>query len=63
VQEGIQEGLHKGRQEALVLLLERRFGKLPAAVKRRVGKIQSADRLDALLLAVLDAKSLDDLPL
>ncbi|MDY0168986.1 MAG: DUF4351 domain-containing protein, partial [Thermoguttaceae bacterium] len=63
IQQGRQEGIQEGRQEALVLLLERRFGKLPAAMKRKVRKIQSAERLDALLVAVLDAKSLDDLSL
>ena len=63
LQEGRQEGLQEGRQEALVLLLERRFGELPATVRQRIREIQSAEQLDALLVAVLDAKSLDDLPL
>ncbi|MDZ7619417.1 MAG: DUF4351 domain-containing protein [Patescibacteria group bacterium] len=57
-----QRGIEKGRQEALLLLLERRFGTIPEAVKERVRGIQSAERLDTLLVAVLDAKTLDDLP-
>jgi hypothetical protein len=57
-----KKGIEKGRQEALLLLLGRRFGSLPEAVTDRVRRIRSAERLDALLLAVLDAKSLDDLP-
>ena len=61
-QEGLQEGLEKGLQKALILQLEKRFGKLDDAVKRRVRRLRSAERLDSLLLAVLDAKSVDDLP-
>ena len=70
LQEGLERGLEKGRQEgrqeglqeALILQLEKRFGKLDAAVKRRVRRLRSAERLDSLLLAVLDAQSVDDLP-
>ena len=66
LQKGRQEGLEKGRQEglqeALILQLEKRFGKLDDAAKRRVRRLRSAERLDSLLLAVLDAKSVDDLP-
>ena len=65
-QEGRQEGLAKGRQEglqeALILQLEKRFGKLDDAVKRRVRRLRSVERLDSLLLAVLDAQSVEDLP-
>ena len=57
-----KRGIEKGRQETLILLLERRFGSLPEAVPDRVCRIRSVERLDALLVAVLDAKSLDDLP-
>ncbi len=62
IKKGRQEGLEKGRQEVLILQLEKRFGKLDDAVKRRVRRIRSAARLDSLLLAVLDAKSVEDLP-
>jgi len=60
--EGIEKGRQEGRQEALILQLEKRFGKVDDAVKRRVRRLRSAERLDSLLLAVLDAKSVDDLP-
>ena len=70
IKKGLREGLEKGRQEgrqeglqeALILQLEKRFGKLDTAVKRRVRRLRSAERLDSLLLAVLDAQSIDDLP-
>jgi predicted transposase YdaD len=61
IQQGREEGRQEGRQEGLFLLLERKFGELPATVRQRIRKIQSAEQLDALLVAVLDAKSLDDL--
>lgn len=62
IKKGRQEGRQEGRQQALILQLEKRFGKLDDAVKRRVRRLRSAERLDTLLLAVLDAKSVDDLP-
>ncbi|MDZ7615537.1 MAG: DUF4351 domain-containing protein, partial [Patescibacteria group bacterium] len=62
IEKGIEKGRQEGRQETLLLQLERKFGSLPEEVKERVRRIQSAERLDALLVAVLDAKALDDLP-
>jgi HNH endonuclease/Domain of unknown function (DUF4351) len=53
----------KGKQEALILLLEKKFGKLSTALRRKVRQIESTERLESLLLAVLDADSLEDLPL
>lgn len=59
---GIAEGLLKGRSEggAALLLrqLERRFGRLPAAIRDRV-RGAAADDLEAWSVAVLDADSLD----
>jgi peptidoglycan hydrolase CwlO-like protein len=42
-------------------LLEKKFGELSEDLKRRVRAIESTQRLESLLLAVLDADSLDDL--
>jgi len=61
--QGIEKGKQKGKQEDLILLLEKRFGKLSAAMKRKVHAIESTEKLESLLLAVLDANSLKDLPL
>ena len=59
---GRSEGLLKGRSEGeaalLLRLLERRFGRLPAAVRDRV-RGAAADDLEAWSVAVLDADSLD----
>jgi hypothetical protein len=58
-----QENKQEGKQESLILLLEKKFGKLGDVAKRNVRQIQSAERFESLLLAVLDADSLEDLPL
>jgi hypothetical protein len=61
--EGRREGRREGRKEgagaALVRLLERRFGVLPAAVTARVSRA-STDEIEGWLDRVLDAPSLDD---
>ena len=63
IEKGIEKGMAKGKLEALLLLLENRFAKLPAAVRRKVERINSSQRIDELLLAVLTAKSLSELGL
>jgi len=57
-----KQGIQKGKQEDLILLLEKKFGKLSASVRRKVRQVQSPEKLESLLLAVLDADSLQDLP-
>ncbi len=57
VAKGREEGRQEGRQEAARLLLERKFGPLNAAVLARLAA-WPAERLDELLLSVLDAPSL-----
>jgi hypothetical protein len=57
-----EQGIQKGKQEDLLLLLEKKFGKLDDAVKQRIRQIDSPKKLESLLLAVLDAQSLEDLP-
>jgi len=46
----------------LILSLAKKFGNLSPTVRRRIRQIESTEKLDSLLLAVLDARSLDDLP-
>ena len=58
---GIEKGIEKGNLEALLLLLEERFENLPDAIRRKVRRINSSKRIDELLLAVLNAKSISDL--
>jgi phosphoglycolate phosphatase-like HAD superfamily hydrolase len=59
---GIEKGIQQGKQEDLIVLLEKKFGKLSATFQRRIRQIESPAKLQSLLLAVLDADSLEDLP-
>ena len=61
--EGKKEGKKEGKQEDLILVLEKKFGKLGDAQKQRVRQIESTSELESLLLAALDAVRLEDLPL
>jgi hypothetical protein len=54
---GLEQGRQEGRREAARLQLERKFGPLSEAVLARLAA-WPAERLDELLLAVLDAPSL-----
>ena len=49
--------------EALLLLLENRFGNLPTDVRHKVERINSSQRINELLVAVLNGKSLSELGL
>ena len=62
-QKGIEEGKQEGKQEALILVLEKKFGKLGDTQKQRVRQVTSTPELESLLLAALDAARLEDLPL
>jgi hypothetical protein len=57
-----KKGKQEGKQEDVILLLEKKFGKLSAVKQRKIRQIESLEKLDSLLLAVLDAKSIQDLP-
>ena len=57
-----QKGIEKAKQDALILLSKKKFGKVGSAHRRRIREIDSTERLDALLVALLDAKSIEDLP-
>ncbi|MCI0455424.1 MAG: DUF4351 domain-containing protein [Gemmataceae bacterium] len=57
-----EKGLHKGKRESIQLQLEKRFGPLSEAVRQRL-EAWPAERLNELLLAVVDAPSLAALKL
>ena len=65
LQEGLQKGLRKGEvkgmREALLQILEQRFGSLPEPVRRQVEEITAKRDLERLLQRVLKAKSLSDI--
>ena len=53
---GIAKGRAEGRKQDLIRLLERRFGPLPQAARKRIA---DADQLDGWIDRVLDATSLE----
>ncbi len=61
--EGRREGEDEGKRDMLLALLERRFGPLPAATRKRVLGITSSSELSRLATRVLDAPSIEDLGL
>jgi len=56
-EEGLQERL-RAMREALLSLLEQRFGPLPETTRERVEAISSLERLTQLVRRVLTARSL-----
>ena len=64
-QQGHQQGYQKGRQEEkvqmLVRLLKNRFGKIPAAVLKRIEATEQVDVLEAWFDQASSAKKLEDI--
>jgi flagellar biosynthesis/type III secretory pathway protein FliH len=59
-QEGIQQGRQEGELELLRRMIEKRFGRVPAAVEERLAKL-TAGELEALGVTLLEAASLEEL--
>lgn len=59
-QKGTLEGLQKGQIIALEKILQSRFGKLPKEISEKIEAIDDASKLDRLLIAVIEANSLQD---
>lgn len=60
-QDGIDKGIERGERETLIRLIERKFGSLEKESKERILQEIDRERIKSLLLAVLDAQSIDDL--
>ena len=64
-QEGLEEGLEKGevrnQRRMLLRLLQNKFGKIPAAMVKRIEAMERIDLLDAWFDQVSAAKKLEDL--
>ncbi len=58
--EGIEKGLHQGKEALIVRLLQRRFGAISEEMQSRLGQL-SSEKLDDLGEALLDFSSLSDL--
>lgn len=59
-QDGWQQGLQKGTRDLVLLQLRKRFGRLPAAVRKKISAMNNAEVSD-LAVRVLDANSLSEL--
>jgi hypothetical protein len=59
-QEGIQQSRQEGELELLRRMIEKRFGRVPAAVEERLAKL-TAGELEALGVTLLEAASLEEL--
>ena len=60
VEQGVRQGVEQGVKQMLRLQLEKRFGRLPASVLKRLDLLSDAQAQE-LVLAVIDAKSLKEL--
>ena len=59
--EGRTEAAIETRQQTLIRLLRRRFGKVPAKVTRVINATKATDRLDEWLDHLVTASSLEEL--
>jgi len=60
---GIEKGMLDAKRETLIHLLEKRFGELKKASTNKIQRIRSAQRLESLILGVLDVESIEQLNL
>ena len=58
IAKGKAEGIAKGKAESVALILERRFGRVPQALRNRLLAIQNTRRLEQCLGMALGVSSL-----
>ncbi len=65
IEQGIQQGEKRGqiqaKREVLLKFIDLRIGSVPDTVIRKISRIRSRSRLDALLEQVATAQTLDDI--
>jgi predicted transposase/invertase (TIGR01784 family) len=59
--EGREEGIFSGRQEAVVKMLKKKFKDLSINHEEKIKKINSLEKLDEILLSILDVNSLEEI--
>ena len=59
-EEGRQEGEVRAKQDGIMMIMQARFAPVPEELRRRVEAIRVPAELDALLVRVATASSLDD---
>ena len=61
LQQGIEQGAVGAKREAVVKLLEHRFGSVPQPLATHITQLRHISQLDALFESVMQAKSLEDI--
>ena len=59
--EGRSKGKIEGKIEGLVLQMEAKFGPLDAMYRERISQLKSEEKIDQLLLQVINVSSIDQL--
>ena len=60
-QEGIQQGIQQGLQKSVVRILSRKFRRIPQDLQEKISYLTDIQKLQNLLDASVEAKSLDEL--
>jgi len=58
-QEGLQEGIGRGRQEAIIKLLKIRHKRVPAGLLEAVAEVSDERHLDRLFLAAAQSSTIE----
>jgi cation transport regulator ChaC len=61
LQQGLQQGLIKAKQEDIVKLIKVRFGNVPENVEKLISNINDLEELDKLFTKAILANSLEEL--
>jgi len=63
IEQGIEQGETRAKRDAVLKLLQARFGSVPEALATQINEIRSRARLDLFFDEVPDAESIEDLHL
>jgi cation transport regulator ChaC len=61
LQQGLQQGLIKAKQEDIIKLIKVRFGNVPENVEKLISNINDLEELDKLFTKAILANSLEEL--
>jgi len=61
IQQGIEQGATRAKREAVLKLLEHRFGSVSQPIANHITELRHISQLDALFEKVMQAKTLDDI--
>ena len=61
IEQGIEQGATRAKREAVLKLLEYRFGDVPQPIANHITELRHISQLDALFEKVMQAETLDDI--